>query len=100
MIFRHIAHRQTPHTKSTSPTSPTMVQFGPTTNILSNTTNQHVDNSRMGSGNENSKKRFPVTPHPSKQRPKDGGSLPSETTNACTSQVSSVSLKKYNLADH
>jgi hypothetical protein len=55
------------------------------------------NNNKTGSGKASSKKRLPVTPHPSKKQHSRGGSggdrnLPSEaSTNACVSLINSVS---------
>ena len=77
-----------------------MVTFGSVTNILNNATNRMESSNNEdnpGSGPESvsneTKKRFPVTPHPTKEeRASENANLPSDNMNACISQTSSVSL--------
>ena len=76
-----------------------MVTFGSVTNILNNATNRmESSNNENGSGSgpesvANEKKRFPVTPHPTKEdRAAENANLPSDNMDACISQTSSVSL--------
>ena len=72
-----------------------MIKFEGTFDILGDATNQTANHNNMGSGDESRRKRLPVTAHPSKPKPQNGdGSLPEESdpTDACISQVSSVSI--------
>jgi hypothetical protein len=68
-----------------------MVQFGPTTSILNNSTNASAKIS-AGSGSGPNKKRFPVTPYPSTKQCAGKDNLPPDPTDACVSDVNSVSL--------
>jgi hypothetical protein len=77
-----------------------MVRFANQHNAANNNAakeNANANNNKTGSGKASSKKRLPVTPHPSKKQRSRGGSggdrnLPSEASvNACVSQIDSVS---------
>lgn len=78
----------------TKPQPSNMVRFAPTTTILPNNTEENATSNRNFAveEDESKKERFPVTPHPFKERPQNENLLSSDNTYDCVSQVSSVSI--------
>ena len=78
----------------TKPQPSNMVRFAPTTSILPNNTEENATSNRNFAveEDESEKERFPVTPHPFKERAQNENLLSSDNTYDCVSQVSSVSI--------